>query len=488
MGSPAFRTGEQAERMNPGVIKFYQRMPYGLRCAAASLRGCYLQNLRYDGQTDRKVKEALEREYWHSSQWKEWKNKKLSAFLARAAREVPFYRNLWRERRRKGDQSSWEEIENWPVLTKEQVRQNPRDFVADSARFQWLYVERTGGTTGTPLVLWQGTQALRDWYALFEARWRGWYGISRHDRWAIIGGQRIVSARDRNPPFWVWNAGQRQLYISTYHLFPEHVQACVQAIRRSRAVYLLGYTSALYFLASEMLLQKLTPPGLKVVITNAEPLSAAQRDVIERAFNCPVRETYGLAEMAAAAGECEAGCLHLWPEAGHLEILDGGSPAAAGKTGDLVATGLINAQMPLIRYETGDRMRLMEETEEPCRCGRTLPRVAAVEGRKHDVLQLKDGRVVWYFNPVFAGLPVRESQVIQEDKDVFSVLMTCSRPLTPEEESVIKSRMKELAGEGVFSLKYTTFIPRENNGKFRGVISRIALPSQQRQGNNHDTL
>ena len=55
---------------------------------------------------------------------------------------------------------------------------------------------------------------------------------------------------------------------------------------------------------------------MTVAITNAEPVFDYQRWAIAEAFQCPVRETYGMAEIVAAASECTAGKLHLWPEVG----------------------------------------------------------------------------------------------------------------------------------------------------------------------------
>src|SRR5262249_33053111 len=152
----------------------------------------------------------------------------------------------------------------------------------------------------------------------------------------------------------------------------------LDALRRYRVRYLRGYTSALYTLAREALRRGRTDLEMKVAITYAEPLFPYQREAISRAFQCPVRETYGMVEMAAAASECEDGRLHLWPEAGWIEVLDGDRPAAPGKAGALVATGLLNTDMPLIRYRVGDSVALAG-ADMPCSCGRTLPLLQSVE-------------------------------------------------------------------------------------------------------------
>ncbi len=160
---------------------------------------------------------------------------------------------------------------------------------------------------------------------------RRWYGIERGDRWAILGGQLVAPVTRQRPPYWVWNFALRQLYLSAYHLAPDNVGAYLEAMRRHEVVYLLGYPSGLYALAQVALERGLAAPRLRVVIGNAEPLLAHQRQAIEAAFACPARETYGMAEYAAAGSDCQHGRLHLWPEAGHVELLADGATTRSAR-------------------------------------------------------------------------------------------------------------------------------------------------------------
>ncbi len=50
---------------------------------------------------------------------------------------------------------------------------------------------------------------------------------------------------------------------------------------------------------------------------------------------------------------CQHGRLHLWPEAGIVEVFDGLELAPPGTTGELVCTGLLNTDMSLLRYRVG---------------------------------------------------------------------------------------------------------------------------------------
>ena len=399
--------------MNSLALRFYHALPNAGRSFAAGLHGRRLNSWRYGPETDGLVEQALSRDRWTPEQWQVWRTERLAYVLHRAATRVPYYRALWSARRQRGDGASWEYLEHWPILEKTALRENPLAFVADDCDVRRMYREGTSGTTGKPLTLWWSRETSRAWFALLEARARVWNGVSRHDRWAILGGQMVTPFDRTSPPFWVWNGAMNQLYLSSFHLSPDFLPSYIDALCRYRVRYLLGYSSCLYLLANAVLRSGRRDVAMQVVIANAEGLHDFQRAAIAEAFQCPVRETYGMAEIAAAASECGAGALHQWPEAGIVEIAapDGRENGIAA--GDLICTGLLNADMPLIRYRVGDA-GAMATPRAGCACGRRLPLFGPVHGRSNDLIVTRDGRRVYWLNPVFYGLPVQEAQIIQE--------------------------------------------------------------------------
>lgn len=283
----------------------------------------------------------------------------------------------------------------------------------------------------------------------------------------------IVPISQTTPPFWIWNMAFRQLYMSSYHLSPQFIPYYLDALRRYRVVYLLGYTSALYTLAREILRSGRQDLRMKVVIANAEPVSARQQRAISAAFNCPVRETYAMAEKVAAAGECEFGNLHLWADVGFAEVLEGTQPVAAESPGELVATGLLNTDMPLIRYRTGDRV-VLRSPDATCQCGRSLPLLGSVEGRTDDVIHTPDGRYVGRLDPVFkADLPIREAQIVQDTLESIRVLYVPADGFGLACRQQIVERLQERLGDIEVNLEEVSEIPRSANGKFRAVVCRI---------------
>jgi phenylacetate-CoA ligase len=460
--------------MTDTLLKMYHYLPSPFRSIAATLRGLYLSNWRYGPETERLVEEALGRESWSREQWKAWQDERLAYVLHRAASKVPYYREQWASRRRKGDRTSWEYLENWPILEKDSVRDNPHAFVADDCDPLRMYCEHTSGTTGKPLNLWWSADTVRRWYALLEARCRYWNGVSRHTRCAMLGGQLVTPVSQRKPPFWVWNQGLHQLYMSSYHLAPDLLEYYLDAIARYRPTYLIGYTSSLYALAQAAIESQRHDLNMTVAITNAEPVYDYQRTTIAQAFKCPVRETYGNTEIVVTASECKAACLHLWPEIGLVEVIENNNNCLPyGEAGELVCTGLLNADMPLIRYRTGDRGALSYASAR-CQCGRTLPIMANVEGRTDDIFYTKDGRRLGRLDPIFkADLPIRESQIIQETLDSVRVRYVPTRGFRPSHERAIIQRLRARMGEVEVIMESVDEVPREASGKFRAVICKL---------------
>lgn len=465
--------------MKGWMLQLYHGLPVPARSVAASLRGYYLRWWRYGPETEQIVAEAIEREGWSEQRWKSWQQERLALLLHHAATRVPYYREQWAARRLRGDRASWEYLENWPILEKEAIRQAPAAFLADGCDPRRMYHLHTSGTTGKSLDLWWSRKTARNWYGLFEARVKRWNSVSTRERWAILGGQIVTPSSQSRPPFWVWNSALNQLYMSSYHLAPRMIAHYLDALRRYRIKYILGYTSSLYALAREILWAGHERVKMAVVITNAEPVPDYQREAISEAFECPVRETYGMAEIVVSASECHEGNLHLWPEAGWLEVLEDDHAAERGAVGEMVCTGFLNQDMPLVRYRAGDRGARGEEGAR-CSCGRMLPMLASVEGRIDDVLYTADGRRIGRLDPVFKSrLPIREAQIIQEALDKVRVRYVPAPDFTKDAGRSIIEQLQMRMGSVEVTLEELSEIPRGANGKLRAVICN--LTAEQRR-------
>lgn len=458
------------------LTRVYERLPPALQSLAASVRGRKLRALRYGPGSERQVEEALERDTWTEDRWKVWREDTLARLLHRAATHVPFYRDQWSERRRRGDKASWDVLSHWPILTKEPLRRSPESFLAEDCDPRRMLLIETSGTTGTPIRLWRSRTTEQAWYAMVEARLRRWHGITRHDPWANFGGQRVTPGSRRRPPFWVWNRPMRQLYMSTYHVSPDNVEAYLRALAEYEIQSMLVYPSAAYGLASVAIERGLAAPKMRLVVSNAEALFDFQRAAISRVFQCEVRDTYGQGEIVCAGSECASGSMHFWPDVGVTEWMRDGGPEAAGpgEAGDLVCTGLVNTDMPLIRYTFGDRA-VPGQPGVACPCGRTLPVTAKIDGRIFDVIRSPSGSPVGGLDTIFhSGLPMLEAQIVQESLTRFRIHVVPAAGFgDAHREDLVAGVRARLGPEVEVTVVTVPSIARTSAGKFRVLVSLL---------------
>ena len=132
--------------------------------------------------------------------------------------------------------------------------------------------------------------------------------------------------------------------------------------------------------------------GLRYGLFGAEPWTEAMRAELEALWGVTAIDFYGLSEIIGpgVAGECAEGRpgLHVNEDQFLAEIVDPatGAPLPANQEGELVLTTLTKEALPVLRYRTGDVTSL---DPEPCRCGRTLARMARIKGRTDDMVVIK---------------------------------------------------------------------------------------------------
>ncbi len=466
--------------MNPFFLSMYKRLPPFLKNLAASVHGYRLNRLRYGRYFRDIFPVVIERESYSRLDWAIFQKEKLRRLLSRAVECVPHYRRLYeRGKFPISEVSDPTDLNVLPILEKEILRRNPMDFLADNCDLKHMYEEHTSGTTGTPIRLFWSHRTQQEWYAIFEQRMRRWNGVQWGDHWAILGGQLVVPVSRKKPPFWVWIYPSKQLYLSVYHLSGQFLDSYLDEIKRRNVRYIIGYPSAMHTLACHALESGRRDIQLEVAVGNAEPFLAHQRRHVEKAFGCVTRESYGNAELVSAAFECERGSLHLAPDVGIVEVLDPqGKAVAAGETGELVCTSLINQDHILIRYRTGDLGR-MSRDETSCSCGRQMPVIEGIEGRTDDVITTPDGRIVGRMDPVFKiDVRVKAVQIAQVAPDRLVARCVPSEGFGKTDEMVIRERIKERVGDMSVDVVIVTSLAKTESGKFKAVVNEMQLNSR----------
>lgn len=434
---------------------------------------------RFKKHTTVRVKREMEAsQYWPPERLETLRLDRLRSLLTHTGKHVPYYRDLFaRLGFDPNTVKSCTDLQQLPFLTKTEIRAHTEALKSeganDLARFN------TGGSSGEPLVFFIGNERVSHDVA---AKWRAtrWWGVDIGDPEIVLWGSPIELTSQDRARRWR-DALMRTQLLPAFEMSPEKVAGFIEKIRATRPAMLFGYPSAFAHIARHAQTHQIPMDdlGIKVAFVTSERLYDHQRELIQRVFNCPVANGYGGRDAGFIAHECPSGGMHLTHEDLIVEIVDAqGKVLPAGESGEIVVTHLATRHFPFVRYRTGDIAAL---DTQPCACGRTLPLLKDLQGRSTDFLVARNGTVMHGLSLIYivrdlAG--VKQFKIVQESLDLTRILLVTDEhfdhALLPAIESGAKAR---LGADVTVNVQLVDEIAPEKSGKYRYVISHVAVPS-----------
>lgn len=421
--------------------------------------------------------------YWRSLESSQWlptaaiaaiQLQSLKRLLMHAQENSPYYAERWAEAGLDAASvRSLDDFVRWPTIDRETITANRAAMRARGAR---LLSKSTGGSTGEPLAFDLDPNSEERRTAAWH-RGYGWAGGAPGTRqfhlWGIPPRRCSDSVAIKVT---LYNWLYRRHILSCFELGSAQVREHLRQYNSCHPEILVGYTSALCEFAELIMEQGLVARPPRAVIAGAEKLFTWQRERIEACFGAPVFETYGSREFMLIGAECDRHeGLHVTAEHLLVEVLDDdGAPTPVGEEGNVVITDLYNYGMPFIRYFNGDRALAGWEA---CSCGRGLPLLKKVVGRRLDVLRTPDGRrVPGEFFPHLLRLfdCVRRFQVIQQEPNRVELRLVLRKPCDSATSANLCHQVGEMLGPQVrLELSVVDEIPLTASGKHQVVINRI---------------
>jgi phenylacetate-CoA ligase len=251
---------------------------------------------------------------------------------------------------------------------------------------------------------------------------------------------------------------------------PDTLPAYAAELRRRRLPWLHGYPSLLALLAA-FIVDADFDLGYEVtwVTTGAENVLPHQAALIRSAFGVAPRQHYGQTEGVAQISECELGSLHVDEDFSLVEFV----PTAESGCYRLVGTNLINPVTPLLRYDTGDVVRIREE--EMCGCGRHGRVVHDIDGRREDYVILRNHARIGRMDHIFKDMiNVREAQIYQRVPGEITLRIVRGSDFDEgDERALVRETTKRVGAETKIEIEYWESLPRSTLGKLRFVVSEI---------------
>ncbi len=417
---------------------------------------------------------GLERTQWlPRAQIEEIQFQALRRLVEHAYQHCRYYRQTWDQLGVQPSQlKTPADIGRWPVIDRDTIREHREAMRDPSAK---LITKATGGSSGVPLQFDLDHESNDRRNAAWH-RGYGWAGAEPGSRqlslWGVPLGERSTRARIKDS---LYHALYRRRIVSCFDSVDLAARFAAEVDHR-RPDVIVAYTNPLYEVSRVF---KSTGRTLghrpRAIVVGAEKLHGFQRKEIEAAFGAPVFETYGSREFMLIGAECERhNGLHQTSEHLLVEVLDDdGAPTPDGEEGNVVITDLYNYGMPFVRYANGDRAIA---GFAQCECGRGLPLLRQVVGRRLDMLVATDGRAIpgEFFPHLVKDFPsVRRFQVVQDEPGSIRFAIAADG-MSPTERASLETQVRRAMGDGVrVDFEPVEQIPLTSAGKLQVVVNRI---------------
>lgn len=454
----------------------YFKSPVFFQNIAISLYGLFWKKRRFGGVFKKEVDLFRSRNSFSKQQWDEYQELELRKLLVHAFTNVPFYKKKYTDagfNLKSFKNFKLKDLDKLPFLEKEELRQYGTTELLSNTRNKGSFYS-SSGSTGTPTSIYYSREFHQKWSAAFEVRIREWAGVNRFTPRGMIGGRKILKGNSL-PPY-RYNYFEKQTYFSTYHISQNNVQNYLEGIIKGKVEYMTGYAMSNYLLAIEFEKAGIVPPKMKAVITSSEKLTKKMRRTLERVYDCKVFDAYSGVEGCGLISESNDGQLFISPDAGIVEVLnEKENPVHENEIGELISTGLLNYDQPLIRYKIGDRISLGKMNDNNAQV--QMPIVKSIDGRIEDVITGPNGNFMVRFHSVFVdidGLIASQTIQLTISHILLKLVVDYDYYNNVKSEIIMTDRLKYQLGDSIkVSFEYLSKLPKTSTGKFKAVISKI---------------
>lgn len=447
-------------------MQIYNKSPIFLQNIASSIEGLRISKTRYNEYFWKTLYEYETRKEWDKNRINEFKMYKLKTIINHAYKTVPYYNRMFKEFDINPLQiNDFKDLEKIPILTKQDVNNNFKDFISTDYNPKNLKLSHTSGTTGSGFKFYTTQEAVNEQWAVW---WRYRKGIGlKYGEWsANFGSKPIVPFNQKISPYWRINYPGRQIYFSAFHLKEENLYYYFQEIKKRKIRWIHGFPSLITPLAHYIIENNLDfGYEIKFVTTGAENLLEHQKKVIENAFGVLPYQHYGLAEGVANISE----------DSNHNMIIDEDFAIVELKkikdeNFKIIGTNLTNFAMPLLRWDTTDTLTF--ENEIDSRGNRIINKL---NGRDEDYVYLKDGRKIGKLDHIFKDTTnIIAAQIHQTEDYNLKILFEAKSGQHQEDIALSNSLIRQSVGHELeIEFIKVDKIPRTNGGKIRFVVSEL---------------
>jgi phenylacetate-coenzyme A ligase PaaK-like adenylate-forming protein len=220
---------------------------------------------------------------------------------------------------------------------------------------------------------------------------------------------------------------------------------------------------------------KVHQPGM-IVFTYEYPTNLHYRQ-IRKVFTIPMASSYGTTETGYVFMQCEQGYFHQNSEFCRVDFQPFKPEHGGPLLGRILVTPFNNLWSYLLRFDTGDIVRLDESSK--CPCGRNSGLIlSSLAGRKINLTMTCSGRLVTLFeldNQVSMLEGIEQYKLLQMDPQTYELHLVSHRSYKERLSKEACAILTTLYGhQASIRVLFDEDIPPESSGKY--LISRALFP------------
>lgn len=361
------------------------------------------------------------------------------------------------------------ELDNFPVLKKNDIVANFNDFLSREYINTNLHWVSTSGSTGVPFKACQDNEKRNRTIAdlIFFHKINGW---NIGDRYVFL---RAWTSSYSVTKLKLWM--QNFITVDVVNFNDKAKEKMRQTLKSDNKIkVIIGYASGMESFVNylEEKGDKAKMFNIKVIFTDSDNLSDLTKSKLEKIFGCPVINRYSNEEQGLLA--CTSPfdkTFRLNTASYYFELLklDSDEPVGVGEIGRLVVTDLYNRSMPFIRYDTGD-LAISDDINR-----KQIQTLSSLQGRVADIITDARGDVIsaaMVNNYLHKFYKIKQYQLIQVGKNSYLLKVACDKDTYFKEDflDVCKGFLGDTA---TIDIEYLDEIPVENTGKYKTVVNRM---------------
>jgi phenylacetate-CoA ligase len=404
---------------------------------------------------------------WSEDKKQDWVLQQLRSVLRNAAAHTPYYADLFRKT---GFDTAadfgFDDFAKMPVLERHNVLAAGEKLISRALPKDLVRADASGGSTGEPVKIWVGPEE-DIWHSTAREFFMRRIGVPAGSRTAYLWGHHLDPVGKNSVKETFFAIVNNHRWFDCFRLSPEVLERYHREMESYQPDCIVAYASALAAFAHFLSERNLKPNyPRKCIVTGAEKLFDAQREVAEKVFRKPIYERYGSRDvgmMGFQLGIPQSRAFTVdWA---NLMV----EPETAEPESAILVTKLHADGMPMIRYRTGD-LGVFPAGSRP---GHPALLILSVVGRATEKIWLPTGAFIHgiQFPHLFKDFPVREFMVVQgKDYSVEVKIIPDATFSKDSENSIFRTISKNLPGIPV-TISLVDSIPRGKANKWRPVVS-----------------